>query len=704
MQFVKKLSFRLTSRLAAGFIAVCAVLTVAVGTTIVAMENTSQAVDRMVTVRAPAATISAEVVSDLYSTLAILWSYLLTGDPQAKAERVVRWKRLDASFEALDKLAARVTNPENREKWEQAKVQLEAFRAAQAKVDAIAFTPDAMPASWILLTEVVPRADRMFGEITRMIDEEARLEATPDRKSLMKAMADTRGNFAAAMGQLRSYLLSGDKVEKEKFLRPWENFHSGLAAINAQNAMLTFTQRAAFDTFNEAADELKEFPDRIFAIRGSPQWNMPAYILTTEAAPKARAILDLLEGPVGATGFRSGGIKSSQQELLAQESTQVRDDAKRLVEIEWILLVVGLIVAGGVAFVTARSIASPLRAMTSAMARLARSDLSVAIPGGGRKDEIGDMAGAVEVFKESMIEADRLRADSAASEARAAAERRADMQKLADEFDAAVGQVIETVSSASTELEVAAGSLTRAADNTQRLSTSVASTSEETSMNVGAVAAATEELSQSVNEIGRQVQEASRIAAEAVEQASRTDTRITELSHAATRIGEVLTLISAIAGQTNLLALNATIEAARAGDAGRGFAVVASEVKELATQTARATGDIQAQVAGIQNATEESVIAIKNIRSTIHRISDISSTIAAAVEQQGTATNDIAGSIQEAAKGTTQVTANINEVNRAASETGSASSQVLASARSLSADSDRLKSEIGRFLSTVRVA
>jgi methyl-accepting chemotaxis protein len=218
------------------------------------------------------------------------------------------------------------------------------------------------------------------------------------------------------------------------------------------------------------------------------------------------------------------------------------------------------------------------------------------------------------------------------------------------------------------------------------------------------VAAATEELSSSVNEISRQVQESARVAGEAVDQARATNARIAELSKAAARIGDVVELINTIAGQTNLLALNATIEAARAGEAGRGFAVVASEVKALAEQTARATGEIGQQIGGIQDATRDSVGAIKEIGSTIERLSEISSAIAAAVEEQGTATQEISRNVQQAAHGTQQVSSNIADVQRGANETGSASTQVLSAAQALSRNSNRLRTEVEKFLSTVRAA
>ncbi len=283
-------------------------------------------------------------------------------------------------------------------------------------------------------------------------------------------------------------------------------------------------------------------------------------------------------------------------------------------------------------------------------------------------------------------------------------EKQAAMRKLADDFEGAVGEIINTVSSASTELEASARTLTRTAEMTQELSATVATASDEASSNVQSVAAATEEMTSSVNEIGRQVTESTRIAEEAVHQAEQTDAGISELSQAAERIGDVVKLITTIAEQTNLLALNATIEAARAGDAGRGFAVVASEVKALAAQTAKATDDIGQQIGGIQTATQRSVAAIQQISGTIRRISEIAATIAAAVEEQTAANKEISRNVQEVAGGTARVASNIGEVSRGANETGSASSQVLSSAQSLSSESNRLKLEVGKFLNNVRSA
>jgi methyl-accepting chemotaxis protein len=389
-------------------------------------------------------------------------------------------------------------------------------------------------------------------------------------------------------------------------------------------------------------------------------------------------------------------------EKVADSLTEEANFAIRMV---WISAGVGLFLGLAAAlWIGIKGLSQPIARLKSVMEVLARNDLRADVPGIERRDELGEMARTVEVFKKNGLEVERLKGEQQVNEKRAAEQRKADMIKMADNFEGAVGEIIETVSSASTELEASAGTLTKTAERAQEITTTVAAASEEASTNVQSVASATEEMASSVNEISRQVQESARMAGEAVDQARKTNDRVGELSKAAARIGDVVELINTIAGQTNLLALNATIEAARAGEAGRGFAVVASEVKALAEQTAKATGEIGHQITGIQSATQDSVNAIKEISGTIEKLSEISSTIAAAVEEQGAATQEIARNVQQAAQGTQQVSSNITDVQRGASETGSASSQVLAAAQSLSRDSNRLKLEVGKFLNTVRAA
>jgi methyl-accepting chemotaxis protein len=393
---------------------------------------------------------------------------------------------------------------------------------------------------------------------------------------------------------------------------------------------------------------------------------------------------------------------SKNAEAAKNLATTELGEANRLSLIMGIVMILALL--GSVVF-TFVDVSRPLMRLNGALGKMAAGDLNIEIPGANRGDEVGDVAKTVIVIRQNAETKARQEAETKIRQDEVLArQRKAEMAKMADDFENAVGRIVETVSSASSELEVSAGTLTSTAERAQELTTMVAAASDEASTNVQSVASAAEELSSSVNEISRRVQESARMAGDAVGQARSTTDRVSELSKAASRIGDVVELINTIAGQTNLLALNATIEAARAGEAGRGFAVVASEVKALAEQTAKATGEIGLQINGIQSATADSVNAIKEISGTIERLSEIASTIAVAVEEQGASTQEISRNVQQAAHGTQQVSSNITDVQRGASETGSASSQVLSAAQTLSADSGRLKAEVSKFLNSVRAA
>jgi methyl-accepting chemotaxis protein len=355
-------------------------------------------------------------------------------------------------------------------------------------------------------------------------------------------------------------------------------------------------------------------------------------------------------------------------------------------------------------FVLSRSIVRPILATTVAMGKLARGDLDVDVPAKANKDEIGAMAQAVQVFKDNAIRAKSLEEEQKALEAKAVADKKAAMTAMANQFETKVGSMVNGVSSSAEQLQASASAMSVTAEETNRQATAVAAASEQASTNVQTVASAAEELSSSITEISRQVADSAKIAGQAVDEVERTGQTVEALANAAQKIGDVVKLISEIASQTNLLALNATIEAARAGEAGKGFAVVASEVKNLASQTAKATDEIGGQIAEIQNATSASVAAMKGIGKTIGKMNQIAAGIASAVEEQGAATKEIARNVQQAAAGTGEVSSNIVGVTKTAGETGSSASQFKNAAARLSSQSTELRKAVDAFLGQVRAA
>jgi methyl-accepting chemotaxis protein len=612
-----------------------------------------------------------EIATELQAIRRAILRYVFDHDEKSFAEAETRLKRTTALLEA----AAMTTISEERRAFY--KDTAKDVEQLKAKRIALGDAVNQMVAGRALLFS---DGDKMAEDVQKFVDATEKTDfaqgaAALEAKVLLVRVANWRMLATRDPKGLATFKTNMEKTQAQIAVLEKADLPPNFAAVlaNVKNGVSKYAE--AFDR------------------------TAPNLVLTDELYYKA--VTPLTVSVVG----KLEGVKESIEKAHENTKAQTEDRISSTVTMQELVAGAAGLLGLLIAFLIARGIIGPLSGLTSGMKELAGGNFGVVLPGLDRKDEVGDMAQAVETFKIKAEERAHKEAEAKSRQDQIAVQqRKADMIKLADGFEAAVGEIIETVSSASTELEASATTLTSTAERAQELSTIVAAASEEASGNVESAASATEEMVSSVNEISRQVQDSARMATEAVGQVRRTNKRVGDLSKAAARIGDVVELINTIAEQTNLLALNATIEAARAGDAGRGFAVVASEVKALAEQTAKATGEIGQQVTGIQAATQESVGAIEEISGIIEKLSEISSTIAAAVEEQGAATQEISRNVQKAAQGTQRVSSNIADVRRGASETGSASSQLLSAARSLSGDSNRLKLEVGKFLGSVRAA
>lgn len=721
------LQLRMTGRLLAGFAAIIAIFAVAVGVSVVMVSDVRTTVTRMIALRTPVAIESTQLVANVYSTLATLRGYLLTGNPRGKLDRAAMWKELDATVADFDRMSEQFTNSENKRKWEEAKGLLAGFRAAQEKAESIAFTPDAYPATKVLTTEAVPRAELVFAETTRMIDEEADLEPTAERKRMLKTMADIRGNFSAAMAQLRMYLLSGDRTDLDKFAKPWDAFNKAFAALAGQKQQLSATQKAAFETLAKARAELGPLTEKIVAVRETPQWNMPVDILATEAAPRAAKILDLLDGPKQVDGTRSGGIKTNQQLMLAEESRSVREQISLLNWIEWALLILGMAVAVAVVFFTARAIVTPIRRLTRIMDRLAHGQNDIEIPGARRTDEIGEMSRAVLVFRDAAVEKLRLEAETAEQRRLAEAERERNDEaqkrtaaeqtrvvrllavalkslsdgnltfRLTENFSDAYRQIQDDFNLAITRLEqtirAIAASAREVAGASAEISTGVTDLSRRTEVQAASLeqtSASMEEISASVKKNADNAQQANQFSAgtrtladrsgAVVAEAVQAMTRIEQSSH---KIADIINVIDEISRQTNLLALNAAVEAARAGTAGQGFAVVAAEVRSLAQRSSQAAKDIKDLITASSSQVQEGVglvnragKSLAEIVGSIKRVADLVSEIADASTEQAAGIDQINTALAQMDE-TTQQNSALVEQNAAAAKALQQQSQAM---------------------------
>jgi methyl-accepting chemotaxis protein len=515
--------------------------------------------------------------------------------------------------------------------------------------------------------------------------------------SSLKHFSLTIGDYAGRERAILAYVISNDmaipsvRVRQLSLYRgrvdvAWDALTEAAAAANVNPAVAAAIAAAAKQfgqKFGQTRDAI--YRDAIL----SQDYSVDAATWISEATAAINSVYRVQDALIAAN-------RSHAEELSAS--------ASRRLSLLVLILAGGFLTSLASFWILATRVTTPLNAMTEVMAGLADGELDLAIPAVERRDEIGRMASAMQVFKQNALDKSKLEAEQAAQDKRRQEAVRQAMDQLAGDFEANVKAIVKTVSSAALQMRSTAEFMSANADRTKQQSSVVSNASDEASANVQTAAAATEELSISINEINRQVMDSGQISTTAVEKAEAINTTVQGLAEAAQRIDQVVALISDIAGQTNLLALNATIEAARAGEAGKGFAVVASEVKSLANQTARATEDIASQIKEMQSATGDTVESIEGIRMVIGRIDETAARIAAAIEQQNASTQEIARNVQQAASGTEKVSGSIESVSEAAGETGDSAEQVLQAANGLTEQSERLSAEVDRFVASLRTA
>ncbi|OAN48766.1 chemotaxis protein [Paramagnetospirillum marisnigri] len=538
----------------------------------------------------------------------------------------------------------------------------------------------------------VVEATRLDAKVERMV---------AFRMPVSEASSSIGKELYASLASLRGFLLTGKDSFKADRAQSWTEIAALTKAMDGLASR--FTNPRNVELWNGVKRNLSELKTAQDKAEQAGVGEAGILILTNEALPRVQQLANTLYGEVGGDGRRNGGLIDNQRQMLKLDAAAAESDTATLKIMAIGGLIGGLMIAGIVITTTRRTIVPPIASITNTMGRLAAGDLSISIPGRERTDEIGEMAAALEAFRDGLVRQRELEAKQKAEE-EAQRLRALRIAELTATFDQSAAQSVQAVASSAQQLQGTAQDLSASAGQTSQQATAVAAASEEASVNVQTVASAAEELSGSITEISRQVTHSSHISSTAVAEAVRAEQVVADLSETVKKIGDVVNLINDIASQTNLLALNATIEAARAGEAGKGFAVVANEVKNLANQTGKATDEIAQQITAVQEQTERVVNTIQGIVKVIEEVGQISTSISSAVEEQSAATQEIARNVEQAAVGTAEVTSNVVGVQEAADQTGRSSGNLLDASRNLANEADGLKRMIERFLSDVRSA
>ncbi len=631
----------LKSKLFAGFgsiLLLTAIITLTVFVKLNTLDKTSHSVTNQ---KVPAALTSQSLLNGVNDSLASLRGYMILGKEKFKIDRQNAWAQIHADMVKIKEIAQHWTDSKSIQKIKSLEQTFQAFQIAQQEIQDISNTPQNTPAVEILTKQAAPLASHMLDSITKMIDIEKTLEATPQRKALLANLADTRGSLATGLASIRAFLLTGDKKFQHEFNAKWKINTQRLNTINEQQSLFKNEQAQYFKVYTQNRKAFAALPQKMFDLRNSENWNIANHWLKTKAAPKGARAKKILTQLV-----------ANQKSLMAQDVARLASQGNQMKTIVASTTAVAFILAFSITIITTRSITRPISKAVEFVNKIAKGDLTAQCTTKG-KDEISGLINAINAMNQKI-------------------------KKMVSD----ITTNSTNISNTATELSSTSKNMYTLSNETNQRSTSVSAAMEEMSINVNnisqsteemsrqfkSVAAATEQMNISITEVASNSEKAATIAQDADQLVSVSNQKMTELRSAADEIGKVIEMIQDIAEQTNLLALNATIEAARAGDAGKGFAVVANEVKALSRQTSQATNEISSKILAIQDTAKQNVEAIVKVSTAVNNITQFSRTIASAVEEQSTTTKEIAKSVEDSSNMATHASTMLSEANIAVRE------------------------------------
>lgn len=680
----------LKTRLTFSFLILSTLMIASLGVAILKIQQVDKAVDNIVSQSIPVAFSEGQLASDINGTLAALKGWLLTNNPEYKTQRATLWKNISSEIQILDKFL------KGQPSWHALKKDLNDFQAAQTKTETIAHSEEDLPATKLLNQNVTPLTDSMLYNISQAYIEEVTQEATPKRKQMLADMGDIRSALAVVTGNIRAYLLTGEKHYADQYQSVWSWAQGKLTHLRTEDRNLTNDQLNYIKEFSNAAKKVTPLFSQLISLRTGENWNQSRALLIHEVLPLSNSILKQLTQPK--TGFVAQ--KRLEMENAGNHAVDVTNN---LTKTAYFLAFTGAVLAVILVILSIKTIVTPVRHMTDTMTILADGKNDVDIPGIHRRDEIGEMAQALQVFQRNSQERLRLETEQN-QEQKARAERAKRIEDLSLTFDQNMRDVLTQTADATTRMRVSASAMRTAAQSTLEQTRTASEASLQTQSNVQHVASATNQLSSSLSQISQNTLSSVEAINEAIEKGENASNTVNWMSEASARIGEVINMIEDIAAQTNLLALNATIEAARAGETGKGFAVVAGEVKNLANQTARATQEISQHIARMRDTTSQSVSAIHEVCENISRVRNQASDVRDTVSQQSIATQNISENVGHVTQNTDVIADNIQQVEAAATQTNEAAGDVQEAANDVSQQADALNKQVESFLNALKSA